>query len=76
MSSKGFETYSISMIQWLQKFLTKGWLSDISKEDYPIYLQAQQQDLVVKSTSAPYRLTKKGQRVINQYRKNSDPDDS
>jgi hypothetical protein len=76
LSSKGFETYSISMIQWLQKFLTKGWLSDISKEDYPIYLQAQQQDLVVKSTSAPYRLTKKGQRVINQYRKNSDPDDS
>lgn len=58
---KGFERYPSNVVDWLAKFKTKGWLSNIDKADQAAFKIALKHQLV--SKSAPYTLTKKGRRV-------------
>lgn len=58
---KGFERYPSNVVDWLAKFETKGWLSNIEKSDQAAFQSALKYQLV--SKSVPYTLTKKGRRV-------------
>lgn len=58
---KGFQRYPINVVDWLAKFKTKGWLSNIDKADRAAFQIALKHQLV--SKSAPYTLTQKGRRV-------------